>query len=158
MDPYNQPQHPWYYIMPSSHMHQQPHQHDPHTAPPHQPDPLPTSPRPAAPPLPGTPTMAHTVPHSPHNPQPPSLSSPPPTPSTSNVPNALRLTTNASTFVPRPPTIKSEDGMEVTLDAFKKHSPKSPQPPTVPIAPPSPVVTNRWSIRIESEDTKRLRE
>lgn len=49
--------------------------------------------------------------------------------------------------------------MEVTLDALKKHS---PQPPTVPIPPASPVVTNRRqpsvSVRIESEESKRARE
>ncbi|KAG1802921.1 uncharacterized protein HD556DRAFT_1263252 [Suillus plorans] len=161
MDPY-QPQPPWgYYAVPSPHMHQQPPQHVPHV-PPHQPGPLPMSPRPAAPQLPGTPTMAHAIPHPPHTPQPPpSISSPPPTPSTTNAP---RLNTNARDFVPggRPTskvTIKSQDGMEVTLDALKKHS---PQPPTVPIPPASPVVTNRRqpsvSVRIESEESKRARE
>ncbi|KAG1718158.1 hypothetical protein EDB19DRAFT_1921210 [Suillus lakei] len=163
MDPYNQPQPPWgYYAMPSQHMHQPPHpQHVPHAAPPHQPGPLPMSPRPAAPQLPGTPTMAHAIPHPPHTPQPPpTISSPPPTPSTANAP---RLNTNARDFVPggRPAkvTIKSQDGMEVTLDALKKHS---PQPPTVPIPPASPIVANRRhhsvSVRIESEETKRARE
>ncbi|KAG2740890.1 hypothetical protein P692DRAFT_20880764 [Suillus brevipes Sb2] len=54
------------------------------------------------------------------------------------------LNTNARDFVPggRPTlkvTIKSQDGMEVTLDALNKHS---PQPPTVPIPPASPVVPN----------------
>ncbi|KAG0708593.1 hypothetical protein DFH29DRAFT_987076 [Suillus ampliporus] len=153
MDPY-QPQHPWgYYPMPGQHMHQQPHQqHVPHAAPPHQPGPpLAMSPRPAAPQLPGTPTMAHAIPHPPHTPQPPpSVSSPPPTPSTANAP---RLNTNANAFV----TIKSVDGMEVTLDALKKHS---PQPPTVPIPPASPVVSHprKASVRIESVETKRLRE
>ncbi|KAG1739092.1 uncharacterized protein EDB91DRAFT_390670 [Suillus paluster] len=164
MDPYQQ-QPPWgYYAMPSQHMHQQSHQqHVPHADPPHQPGtPLPMSPRSAIPQLPGTPTMVHAVPHPPHTPQsPPSVSSPPPTPSTANAP---RLNTNASAFVPlgRPSakvTIKSQDGMEVTLDALKKHS---PQPPLVPIAPASPVVSSRRirsvSVRIESEDSKRLRE
>jgi translation initiation factor 4G len=143
MDPY-QPQPPWgYYAMPSQHMHQQPHpQHVPHVPPPHQPGPLPMSPRPVAPQLPGTPTMAHAIPHPPHTPQPPpSISSPPPTPSAANAP---RLNTNARDFVPggRPTlkvTIKSQDGMEVTLDALNKHS---PQPPIVPIPPASPVVPN----------------
>lgn len=120
------------------------------------------SPRPAAPPLPGTPTMAHAIPHPPHTPQPPpSISSPPPTPSTANAP---RLNTNARDFVPggrstSKVTIKSQDGMEVTLDALKKHS---PQPPTVPIPPASPVVPSRRqpsvSVRIESEESKRMRE
>ncbi|KAG0707986.1 hypothetical protein DFH29DRAFT_994615 [Suillus ampliporus] len=162
MDPY-QPQHPWgYYPMPGQHMHQQPHQkHTPHAAPPHQPGPpLAMSPRPAAPQLPGTSIVAHAVPHLPHTPQPPpSVSSPPPTPSTANAP---RLNTNANTFVPggRPSTkvtIKSVDGMEVTLDALKKHS---PQPPTVPIPPALPVVSHprKASVRIESMETKRLRE
>ncbi|KAG1856929.1 hypothetical protein C8R48DRAFT_755948 [Suillus tomentosus] len=161
MDPY-QPQPPWgYYAVPSPHMHQQPPQHVPHV-PPHQPGPLPMSPRPAAPQLPGTPTMAHAIPHPPHTPQPPpSISSPPPTPSTTNAP---RLNTNARDFVPggrstSKVTIKSQDGMEVTLDALKKHS---PQPPTVPIPPASPVVTSRRqpsvSVRIESEESKRARE
>ncbi|OAX34390.1 hypothetical protein K503DRAFT_868950 [Rhizopogon vinicolor AM-OR11-026] len=156
MDPYNQPQHPWYYTMPSQHMHQQPHQHVPHSAPPHQPGPpLPMSPRPAASPLPGTPTVSHAVPHSPQ--PPPSISSPPPTPTTASAP---RLNTNASAFIPRPSrkvTIKSRDGVEVTLDALKKHS---PQLSTVPIPPTSRIVTSRGtpSIRIESEETRRLRE
>lgn len=53
--------------------------------------------------------------------------------------------------------IKNEDGMEVNLEALKKHS---PQPPTVPIPPPSPVTTSRRtaSVRIESEESKRKRE
>jgi len=70
--------------------------------------------------------------------------------------------TNARTFVPsaRPATkviIKSQDGREVTLDALKKHS---PQPPTVPIPLASPILTNRrtTSIRMETEEAKRLRE
>lgn len=47
--------------------------------------------------------------------------------------------------------------MEVDLEALKKHS---PQPPTVPIPPPSPVTTSRRtaSVRIESEESKRKRE
>lgn len=47
--------------------------------------------------------------------------------------------------------------MEVNLEALKKHS---PQPPTVPIPPPSPVTTSRRtaSVRIESEESKRKRE
>lgn len=53
--------------------------------------------------------------------------------------------------------IKNEDGTEVNLEALKKHS---PQPPTVPIPPPSPVATSRrtTSVRIESEESKRKRE
>jgi translation initiation factor 4G len=53
--------------------------------------------------------------------------------------------------------IKNEDGTEVNLEALKKHS---PQPPTVPIPPPSPVTTSRRtaSVRIESEESKRKRE
>ncbi|KAG1746338.1 hypothetical protein EDB19DRAFT_1905801 [Suillus lakei] len=163
MDPYNQPQPPWgYYAMSSQHMHQQPHpQHVPHAAPLHQPGPLPMSPPPATPQPPGTPTMAHAIPHPPHTPQlPPSISSPPPTPSTTNAP---RLITNARDFVTgggsANVTIKSQDGMEVTLDALEKHS---PQPPTVLIPPASPIVTSRRqhsvSVRIESEETKRTRE
>ncbi|KAI9568879.1 armadillo-type protein [Boletus coccyginus] len=157
-------------------MHQQPH--PPHTS--HPPPPstqgpphpvMPLSPRNPPPSLPpGTPTMTHAVPHPPHTPQPPSshshqpsssisISSPPPTPSTTT---ARSLNTHASTFVPtsRPPkaiVIKNEDGMEVDLEALKKHS---PQPPTVPIPPPSPVTTSRRtaSVRIESEESKRKRE
>lgn len=117
--------------------------------------------------------MTHAVPHPPHTPQPPpshthqpsnsiSISSPPPTPSTTTAPSARALNTNASTFVPttRAPkaiVIKNEDGTEVNLEALKKHS---PQPPTVPIPPPSPVTTSRRtaSVRIESEESKRKRE
>lgn len=53
--------------------------------------------------------------------------------------------------------IKNEDGTEVNLEALKKHS---PQPPTVPIPPPSPVTTSRRtaSVRIESEESKKKRE
>ncbi|KAG1727735.1 armadillo-type protein [Suillus lakei] len=126
MYPYNQPQPPWgYYAMPSQHMHQQPHpQHVPHAAPPHQPGPLPMSSRPAAPQLPGAPTMAHAIAHPPHAPQPPpSISSPPPTPSTANAP---RLNTNAPVFVPggrsAKITTKSQDGMEVALDALRERA------------------------------------
>ncbi|KIK37849.1 hypothetical protein CY34DRAFT_15435 [Suillus luteus UH-Slu-Lm8-n1] len=51
-------------LMPSQHMHQQPHpQHVHHVPPPHQPVSLPMSPRPVAPQLPGTPTMGHAIPH-----------------------------------------------------------------------------------------------
>ncbi|KAG1764662.1 hypothetical protein EDD22DRAFT_845798 [Suillus occidentalis] len=64
--------------------------------------------------------MAHAIPHPPHTPQPPpSISSPPSTV------NAPRLNTNTHDFIPggRPTpkvTIKSQDGMEVILDAFKR--------------------------------------
>ena len=53
--------------------------------------------------------------------------------------------------------IKNEDGTELSLEALKKYS---PQPPTVPIPPPSPVTTSRRtaSVRIESEESKKKRE
>ncbi|KAG9312204.1 hypothetical protein JVU11DRAFT_7502 [Chiua virens] len=149
--------------------------HPPVTAtqgPPHSAMPLsPRNPPPNLPP--GTPTMTHAVPHPPHTPQPPpshthqpsssiNISSPPPTPSTTTGPSARSLNTSASAFVPtsRPPkaiTIKNEDGTEVNIEALKKHS---PQPPTVPIPPPSPVTSSRRtaSVRIESEESKRKRE
>ena len=58
--------------------------------------------------------------------------------------------------LPGTPTM-AYDGMEVTLDALKKHS---PQPPTVPTPPASPILTNRrtTSIRMETEEAKRSRE
>ncbi|KAG1746343.1 hypothetical protein EDB19DRAFT_353109 [Suillus lakei] len=153
MDPYNHPQPPWgYYAMPSQHMHQQPHpQHGPHAAPPHQPGPLPMSPHPAAPQLPHTATMAHAIQNTPHTPQSsPSISSQPSTPSTANAP---RFITNVRGFKV---TIKSQDGMELTLDALKN---RTLQPPTVPTPPASHIVTNRRrpsvSARIESEEMKR---
>ena len=173
VDAYGQPTPTWFY---SHHMHQQPHPpHTPHPpAPAAQGPPHPLSPRNPPPSLPpGTPTMAHTVPHPPHTPQPPpshthqpsssiSLSSPPPTPSTTTAPSARALNTSASAFVPtsrqpKPIVIKNEDGTEVNLEALKKHS---PQPPTVPIPPPSPGTTSRRtaSVRIESEESKRKRE
>ena len=63
----------------------------------------------------------------------------PPTPSTTTAAPVRALNTNASTFVPtsrrrKPIVIKNEDGTELDLEALKKHS---PQPPTVPIPPPS---------------------
>ena len=53
--------------------------------------------------------------------------------------------------------IKNEDGTEVNIEALKEHN---PQPPTVPIPPPSPVITSRRiaPVRIESEESKRKRE
>ncbi|KIJ65955.1 hypothetical protein HYDPIDRAFT_151661 [Hydnomerulius pinastri MD-312] len=180
VDAYGAPASPWFYQMQSPHpMHQQPH--PPHTTHPPAPNPqgpphpgMAMSPRNPPPTLPpGTPTMTHAIPHPPHTPQPPpphphqpsnsiNISSPPPTPSTATGPGGRSLNTNASTFVPttRPPkaiVIKNEDGMEVNLEALKKHS---PQPPTVPIPPPSPVATSRRtaSVRIESEESKRRRE
>ncbi|KAF9222487.1 hypothetical protein BS17DRAFT_708821 [Gyrodon lividus] len=177
VDPYGQPAPSWYYT--SHAMHQQPH--PPHTPHPSAPTPqgpphpgMAMSPRNPPPTLPpGTPTMMHAVPHRPHTPQLPpphthqpsgsiGLSSPPPTPSTATGPGIRSLNTNASTFVPtsRPPkpiVIKNEDGTEVNLESLKKHS---PQPPTVPIPPASPVTTSRRtaSVRIESEEAKRKRE
>ncbi|KAG6382037.1 hypothetical protein JVT61DRAFT_671 [Boletus reticuloceps] len=170
VDAYGQPA-SWFY---PHHMHQQPH--PPHT--PHPPAPAtqgpphpamslsPRNPPPALPP--GTPTMTHAIPHPPHTPQPPSvhthqpsssisISSPPPTPSTTTAPSA-RLNTNASTFVPttRAPkaiVIKNEDGTELNLEALKKHS---PQPPTIPIPPPSPVTTSRRTAS-EEEQMEQLR-
>ncbi|KAG1804043.1 uncharacterized protein BJ212DRAFT_948140 [Suillus subaureus] len=138
MDPH-QPKPPWgYNAMPSQHMHRQSHpQHA------HQPEPLSMSPRSAAPQLPGTSTMAHAIPHTPHTPQTPlSISSPLSTPSTASAPC---LNTNARDFVPggrsiSKITIRSQDGMEVTLDDLKKLSLRLP---TAPISPASPVVTNR---------------
>jgi translation initiation factor 4G len=68
---------------------------------------------------------------------------------------------NASTFVPitRPAkvVIKNEDGTEVNLESLKK---QSPQPPTVPIPPASPIATSRRtaSVRIESLEAKQARE
>ncbi|KIJ15597.1 hypothetical protein PAXINDRAFT_169050 [Paxillus involutus ATCC 200175] len=177
VDPYGQPASPWFY--PAHAMHQQPHPphtpHPPSAGPQGPPHPgIAMSPRNPPPTLPpGTPTMTHAVPHTPHTPQPPpqhshqpsgsiGVSSPPPTPSTATGPGLRSLNTNASAFVPtnRPPkaiVIKNEDGTEVNLESLKKHS---PQPPNVPIPPPSPVVTSRRtaSVRIESEESKRKRE
>ncbi|KAI6106519.1 armadillo-type protein [Pisolithus croceorrhizus] len=135
---------------------------------------IPLSPRTQPPPLPpGTPSMAHAVPHSPHTPQPPpplahqpstgvGMSPPPSTPSASTVPGGRSLNTNATTFVPTSTrshkiTIKSEDGKEVKLESLKK---PSPQPSTTPIPPSSPIATSRRtpSVRIESEEAKRKRE
>ncbi|KAG1857477.1 hypothetical protein F4604DRAFT_1685171 [Suillus subluteus] len=83
----------------------------------------------------------HTLSHTPliHLNHLPSL---PPTPSTTNAP---RPNTNACDFVhggrsTSKVTIKSQDGTEVTLDTLRKHG---PQPPTVPIPPTLPVVTNQ---------------
>ncbi|KAI6120363.1 hypothetical protein EV401DRAFT_2089060 [Pisolithus croceorrhizus] len=109
---------------------------------------IPLSPRTQPPPLPpGTPSMAHAVPHSPHTPQPP--------PPHAHQPSASVgiLNTNATTFI----TIKSEDGKEVKLESLKK---PSPQPSTTPIPPSSPIATSRRtpSVRIESEEAKRKRE
>ena len=44
--------------------------------------------------------------------------------------------------------IKNKDGTELSLEALKKHS---PQPPTVPIPPPSPVATSRRTASDRSE-------
>ncbi|KAH7928676.1 hypothetical protein BV22DRAFT_1126335 [Leucogyrophana mollusca] len=175
MDPYAQQPQYWGYMQPPPHMHQQPH--PPHT--PHPPPPGPQSPHPSMmsprnhpPPLPGTPTMTPAVPNPPHTPHPPpshshqpsnsvSAISPPPTPSTANAPGGRSLNTNANAFVPGgrggKVTIKSEDGTELNLEALKK---TSPNPPTIPIPPPSPAaVPNRRtaSVRIESEESKRKR-
>ncbi|KAI6029329.1 hypothetical protein BKA83DRAFT_4217320 [Pisolithus microcarpus] len=166
---------PWYYPMQPPHgMGHTPHAPGPTPQGPPHPG-IPLSPRNQPPPLPpGTPSMAHAVPHSPHTPQPPpphvhqpsasvsSMSPPPPTPSTATAPGGRSLNTNATTFVPTSTrshkiTIKSEDGKEVKLESLKK---PSPQPSTTPIPPPSPVAANRRtaSVRIESEEAKRKRE
>ncbi|KAG1744108.1 uncharacterized protein EDB91DRAFT_1246986 [Suillus paluster] len=75
-----------------------------------------------------------------------------PTPSTANTP---RLNMNTCDFVhgrcsTSKVTIKSQDGTEVTLNTLRKHG---PQPPTVPIPPTLPIVTNQLQCGRKRADT-----
>ncbi|KAI0042560.1 hypothetical protein FA95DRAFT_1575660 [Auriscalpium vulgare] len=142
--------------------HQPPPQHHPQGPPSAG---MPMSPRNPPPPLqqvPSTPTQAHAIPpplHAPHGP--PSVTSPPPTPSSTN---GARLNTEARAFVPKKVSIsiKSTDGRELDLDALKR-APASTTPAaaTPPPAPASPSGfkkdSKRTSVRIESQEQKEKR-
>ncbi|KAI0090705.1 hypothetical protein BDY19DRAFT_729528 [Irpex rosettiformis] len=151
-------QHPHTPGVPQPPPHQPPH---PHTQPG-----IPMSPR--HPPSnlhpPGTPNLTPSVPSpalipSPHLHSTPlsSVSSPPATPASSNGPSAATMDRNAKPFVPgrSKVVIKNEQGVEVVLDSFKKHSSQSSisgfQSPVVPSSPA------RMPIRMETEEAKMKR-
>ncbi|KAF8911486.1 hypothetical protein CPB84DRAFT_1722762 [Gymnopilus junonius] len=126
---------------------------------------------------PATPTLSHALPTPVHAPHPPpvlshasnsigGLTSPPPTPSSASIPSN-RLSANVNTFVPRARvTLKKEDGTEVNLEKLKVQQGTAPAAPTATSSPQSstyrqgsPGTPNRRpaSIRIESEDQRKLR-
>ncbi|EMD33161.1 hypothetical protein CERSUDRAFT_118223 [Gelatoporia subvermispora B] len=145
------------------------HQHHQPPGPPGSAHPgMPMSPRHQPPPLhaPSTPTLAPAIPsngHPPHTPSPhthtaslSSVSSPPSTPSTlTGSGGPSRLSSNASSFVPRKPPqtpviIKTQTGETLNLEEFKKEKSSAAPSPTVIESPARKPVT----IRIENPEEK----
>ncbi|OCH90607.1 hypothetical protein OBBRIDRAFT_776738 [Obba rivulosa] len=129
---------------------------------------MPMSPRHQPPPLhaPSTPILAPSIPstgHPPHTPSPhthtaslSSVSSPPSTPSSLSGPGgASRLSSTASSFVPRKPPqtpviIKTQSGETLNLEEFKKDKSSAAPSPTVVESPARRPVT----VRIENPQEK----